>query len=51
MASTPFPSSSMWNLKFSKRNMEPFAGFAHADSTSGPTQSDKNVTSLKEKKN
>jgi hypothetical protein len=46
-AFTPFPSSSMWNRRFSKRNIVPGAGSAQAFSTSGPTQSGKNVTSLK----
>lgn len=48
-ASTPFPSSSTWNLRFSSNNTVPGAGLAQAASTSGPTQSDKNVTGLKKK--
>lgn len=36
----------MWYLKFSRRMTDPGAGSEHADSTSGPTQSFRNVTSL-----
>jgi len=43
----PFPSSSIWNRRFSNRNIDPGAGSAQAFSTSGPTQSGKNVTFLK----
>ena len=46
-ASTPLPSSSTWNLRFSRRITLPVAGLAQAASTSLPTQSDRNVTGLK----
>ena len=45
-ALTPFPSSSTWNRRFSKRITDPGDGFAHAASTSGPTQSLRKTTSL-----
>jgi len=45
--STPFPSSSMWNLRFSKRITEPFSGLAQAVSTASPTQSSRKSTSLR----
>lgn len=45
-ASFPFPSSSTWNRRFSKRITEPSAGLAQVDSTSEPTQSFRNMTSL-----
>ncbi|KAH3671830.1 hypothetical protein OGAPHI_000016 [Ogataea philodendri] len=38
------PSSSMWNLKFSKRNTSPSEAPLTADSTSGPTESFKKFT-------
>ena len=45
-ASFPFPSSSTWKRRFSSRMTDPAAGSAQAFSTSGPTQSFKNKTSL-----
>lgn len=44
-AALPFPSSSTWNRRFSRRKTVPGAGLAHAASTSGPTQSFRNTTS------
>lgn len=45
-ASFPFPSSSTWKRRFSSRMTDPAAGLAQAFSTSWPTQSFKNKTSL-----
>lgn len=46
---TPLPSSSTWKRRFSSRMIVPFGGSAHSFSTSGPTQSFKNLMSLKRK--
>lgn len=45
-ASLPLPSSATWNRRFSSRMTEPAGGSAQAFSTSGPTQSFRNWTSL-----
>lgn len=45
-ASLPLPSSATWKRRFSRRMMEPAGGSAQALSTSAPTQSFRNVTSL-----
>mmetsp|Transcript_15516 Transcript_15516/g.29289 ORF Transcript_15516/g.29289 Transcript_15516/m.29289 type:complete len:227 (-) Transcript_15516:138-818(-) len=44
--STPLPSSSTWNRRFSKRMTVPGAGSAQVASTSAPQQSLQNVTGL-----
>jgi hypothetical protein len=41
-----FPSSSIWNLKFSRRITDPFYGFEVTDSAFSPTQASTKVTGL-----
>lgn len=47
-ASLPLPSSATWKRRFSRRMTEPEGGLAQALSTSAPTQSFRNVTSLEQ---